>query len=188
MRTRRPVYLSAALALTMYAAPAIAQDASPATATGLKKELIAQLADAESKLVALAEATPQEKFAFRPSEGVRSTSEVLVHVVGANFFLPQFAGVTRERGIQLTRDMEKTVTNKAQVVDLLKKSFAYAKQAVMDVPDAQMDAAVTYFGQPNTKRGVLVSIATHAHEHLGQSIAYARMNGVVPPWSQAGGN
>ena len=58
----------------------------------------------------------------------------------------------------------------------------------MDVPDAQMDAAVTYFGQPNTKRGVLVSIATHAHEHLGQSIAYARMNGVVPPWSQAGGN
>ncbi|HJU88497.1 MAG TPA: DinB family protein [Gemmatimonadaceae bacterium] len=186
MRTRHMTLPWAAMALALFAAPVFAQGAAPAAATGVKKEVLAQIEDAERKMVALAEATPQEKFSYRPATGVRSTSEVFMHVTGANFLLPQFAGVTRERGVTLNRDSEKTVTDKAQVVDLLKKSFAYAKQAVMDVPDAQMDAAVTMFGQQTTKRGVLVSIATHAHEHLGQSIAYARVNGIVPPWSGGG--
>jgi hypothetical protein len=94
------------------------------------------------------------------------------------------AGVKRDPGVQVTRDMEKTMTDKAQIVDFLRKSFDFAKQAVMDVPDADMEKAVNMFGTPSTNRGVLVTMATHAHEHLGQSIAYARTNGVVPPWSQ----
>jgi uncharacterized damage-inducible protein DinB len=177
-----------ALAL-LFAAPALAraQDTDPASVTGVRKELIQQLGDAEQKLVALAEATPAERYGWRPAAGVRSTSEVYMHMVGANFMFPGIAGVTRAPGVALSRDMETKVTDKAQVIDLLRKSFAYARQGVADVPDDQLDAMVKMFGQPSTKRGVLVLMATHAHEHLGQSIAYARMGGIVPPWSRGNG-
>ena len=167
------------------AAPAQSADVSPAT--GLRKELIAQLADAEQKLVALAEATPADKYGWWPAAGVRSVSEVFMHMVGANYMIPGMAGVKRKPDVTMARDMETKVTDKAQVVDMLKKSFVFAKQAVADVPDDQMDVAVNLFGSPSTSRGVLVLMATHAHEHLGQSIAYARMNGIVPPWSRGTG-
>jgi hypothetical protein len=109
---------------------------------------------------------------------------VFMHMVGANYMLPGMAGVKRAPDVALSPDMETKVTDKVQIVPLLTKSFAFAKQAVMDVPDDQMDAAINIFGSPSTKRGLLVLTATHAHEHLGQSIAYARMNGIVPPWSR----
>lgn len=186
MHTRRA--LLPTLALLLSVAPIVrAQDTDPASVTGVRKELIQQLGDAEQKLVALAQATPAERFAWRPAPGVRSTSEVFMHMVGANFMFPGIAGVKRAPGVPLSRDMETKVTDKPQVIDLLKKSFAYAKQGVADVPDDQLDATVKMFGQPATKRGVLVLMATHAHEHLGQSIAYARMGGIVPPWSQGNG-
>jgi uncharacterized damage-inducible protein DinB len=182
MFTRHLVISAAALLLA--GSPAAAQSGTIASATGLRKELIAQLADAEQKFIALAEATPADKYTWRPAAGVRSTSEVFMHMVGANYMLPGMAGVKRAPDVPLASDMETKVTDKAQVVDLLRKSFAHAKLAVMDVPDDQMDAAIDLFGSPSTKRGLLVLTATHAHEHLGQSIAYARMNGIVPPWSR----
>ena len=176
-----------ALALLLASSSAIAQSADPSSARGLRKELIGNLADAERKLVALAEATPAEKFSWRPAPGVRSVSEVFMHMVGANYMLPGMAGVKRKPDVAMTDDMEKSVTDKTQVVELVKKSFVYAKQAVMDVPDNKMNNAVDFFGTKTTRRGVLVLMATHAHEHLGQSIAYARMNGIVPPWSRGSG-
>jgi uncharacterized damage-inducible protein DinB len=185
MLTRRLAVSAAALLLA--GSPATAQSADPASATGLRKELIGQLADAERKFIALAEATPADKYTWRPAAGVRSTSEVFMHMVGANYMLPGMAGVKRAPDVALTPDMETKVTDKTQVVDLLRRSFAHAKQAVMDVPDDQMETPISLFGTPSTKRGLLVLTATHAHEHLGQSIAYARMNGIVPPWSRAAG-
>ncbi len=174
-----------ALAAAPLAAQAAAQSAAQATApTGVRRELLAQVEDAERKLVALAEAMPQDKYGWRPAAGVRSVSEVFMHVVGGNYLFPGIIGVKRPADFALTRDSEKTVTDKAQVVDHLRKSFAFVKQAMTTVPDAELDASVSLFGSPSTKRGVLVLVATHAHEHLGQSIAYARMNGVVPPWSR----
>ncbi len=186
MRIRHLALPLAALVL-VGAHPAAAQSADPASATGIRKELIGQLGDAQQKLVALAEAMPAEKYGWRPASGVRSVSEVFVHMVGANYQIPALAGVTRKPDVALSRDMETTVTDKAKVMDMLKRSFVFAKQAVMDVPDDQMDGTVDLFGSPSTKRGVLLLVATHAHEHLGQAIAYARMNGIVPPWSRAPG-
>lgn len=168
-------------------AVAAGSSASAQPSAGLRSELVSQLADAERKFVGLAQAVPAEKYGWRPAKGVRSISEVYMHMVGANFMVPGLAGVKTPTGVSLAKDMETSVTDKAQIVDLLKKSFAYAKQAVMDVPDDQMDASVNLFGATSTKRGVLILMATHAHEHLGQSIAYARMNAVVPPWSMGSG-
>ena len=152
----------------------------------LRQDIIAQLNDAEKKLIALAEATPQDKFAWRPASGVRSTSEVFMHVALANVLIPGLVGI-KDTTLRVTQEMERSVTDKAQIVDMLKKSFAVARGAVTGVPQMEMDSTVSFFGTPMSKRSVLLLLATHAHEHLGQSIAYARMNGVVPPWSRAGG-
>jgi uncharacterized damage-inducible protein DinB len=183
--------LAAPLALAPLAAasaqPPAAAGTDPAAATGLRRDIIASLADAESKLVQLAEATPQDKYAWRPAPGVRSISEVFMHMVGANYMIPPIAGAARPTGVTLTQESERTVTDKAAIVNHLRQSFAYARQAVAGVPDGELDASVQLFGRPSTKRNVLVLMATHAHEHLGQAIAYARTNGIRPPWSGAGG-
>lgn len=167
-------------------APALlqGQTPTPAQATGYRKELIGQLDDAEQKLVALCKAMPQDKFIWRPGPGVRSVSEVFMHVAQSNLAIPGIAGVAAATNVRIPPGADTTVVDKVKIADYLTKSFEHAKNAVMEISDAQMDAKVNLFGQPSTKRGVMLLVATHAHEHLGQSIAYARMNGVVPPWSK----
>jgi uncharacterized damage-inducible protein DinB len=164
---------------------------STATVSGLRADVIWQLTDAEKKLVALAEATPQEKYGWRPGPGVRSVSEVYMHIAGGNYFIPTFLGVKMPESI--SRDMEliggemkfgKTVTEKAKVVEALKKSFDHARKAVEATPDSDLDKKVKVFGQEPSERMMLIGLVIHAHEHLGQSIAYARTNGVAPPWSE----
>ena len=150
--------------------------------SGLRGDVIWQLNDVEKKLVSLAEATPQEKFAWRPSPGVRSVSEVYMHVAGGNYFLTTFLGAKMPEGF--TRDMEKTVTEKAKVVEAMKKSFDHARKAVEATPDSDLDKKVKVFGQEPSKRMMLIWLVSHGHEHLGQSIAYARTNGIAPPWSE----
>jgi uncharacterized damage-inducible protein DinB len=153
--------------------------------TGVRAELVASMEDAEKKFVALAEATPADKYAYRPAAGVRSAGELFVHVAGGNLMFPGMAGAPKST-MAYARDAEKTVTEKARIVSMLKESFAYAKQAIAQVPDAQLDGQVSMFGRQASKRAVLMLMATHTHEHLGQAIAYARASGIVPPWSQGG--
>jgi uncharacterized damage-inducible protein DinB len=88
---------------------------------------------------------------------------------------------------EFPQDAENTVTAKPQVIEQLRRSSEYVRAAIRGMPDADLDTPATLFGRPSTKRNVLFLTATHAHEHLGQLIAYARSNGVVPPWSQARG-
>jgi uncharacterized damage-inducible protein DinB len=178
--------LRLATALVALAFPTfLSAQAAPA---GVRAELAGQLDDAAGKYVALAEGIPQDKFGWRPAPGVRSVSEVFMHMVGANFSIPGIAGAKPAAGVSLPKDAERTVTDKAEIIALLKQSFAHARQATTEIAEADLDAPVKLFGQPSTKRGVLLLIATHAHEHLGQQIAYARMIGVVPKWSQRSGS
>jgi uncharacterized damage-inducible protein DinB len=150
---------------------------------GLKADIAAQLQDAHTKLVALANAIPAEKFSWRPAAGVRSSSEVFVHVAMENFEIPPMAGIAAAT-TKVADNAEKSITSKAAVIDLLEKSFAYAEASVMAARDAQMDVQGSYFGTPMSNRAILMQLALHGHEHLGQMIAYARMNSIVPPWSQ----
>jgi uncharacterized damage-inducible protein DinB len=141
------------------------------------------MADIQKKLLDLADAMPADKYSWRPMEGVRSVSEVYVHIAGANYLFPGFAGVKKPD--DLTKDAEKNITEKAKVIDYMKKSFAFMKDAVMKTPDADLDKPATLFGQETTIRGVFFEAGLHMHEHFGQSIAYARMNKIVPPWTAA---
>lgn len=175
-----------ALAAAFQTLPAAAEEmaAEEMAPSGLKADLLASLDEVEEKLVGLAEAIPQEKYSWRPAEGVRSVSETLMHVTLANFFLPSLLGVEMPEGI--TREMEKEVTAKEEVVAKLQESFAHARETIMGVPEATLDEMVSFGGSERSKRAVLLLIVSHGHEHLGQGIAYARSIGVVPPWSQGG--
>jgi uncharacterized damage-inducible protein DinB len=173
--------ISAILLLSLLFIVGQAQTAETAPATGFVSEYLYQLDEIQKKMVSLAEAVPAEKFSWRPEEGVRSISEVYMHVAGANFLLPRFIGVNPPGG--LPPDMEKTVTDKARVIEVLKQSFDHIRQAVSKLTNADLEKRVKYFGRETTVRDVLFSIANHCHEHLGQSIAYARTNGVTPPWT-----
>lgn len=168
------------------AAPALlsAQGGDPKSATGFRGDIIWQLDDAEQKLVALCNAMPPDKFTWRPGPGVRSVSELFMHVVQSNLSIPGIAGVAASTTVRVPPGADTTLVNKARIADFLTRSFEHTKNAVMALSDAQMEQKVTLFGQPSTKRGVMVLVMTHAHEHLGQAIAYARMNDVVPPWSK----
>ena len=160
-----------------------AQSAKP---TGFRGEFLTQLEDVETKMVGLAQAMPEEKYSWRPGAGVRSVGEVYVHLAVANIGLPAFLGMKPPAGFD--RNAEKTVTSKAKIVELLKTSFESARQAALKVSDADLEKIVKIFGGKEvTERAVLLLMATHMHEHMGQSIAYARTNNVVPPWSASKG-
>jgi uncharacterized damage-inducible protein DinB len=162
------------------------QEAKPAPVGGVRGSILFQVDQAQEKLLALANAMPVEKYGWRPGEGVRSVGEVFNHVASANYYFPTLWGAQAPAGID-SRSFEKTLSgDKAKTIDTLQKSFDYVRQAILAVPEADLNRKIKLFGQEGTVRDAMLVVATHGHEHLGQSIAYARTNGVVPPWSRPG--
>jgi uncharacterized damage-inducible protein DinB len=134
------------------------------------------------QLIALAEATPAEKFAWRPAPGVRSTSEVYMHIVMANFGLLSVTGP--KMPADLKEGMDKTVTSKAEVIKWLKRSLEAVKEAHLAEKPEDLQRKVHIWDRDATVDGMYLRIIVHANEHMGQLVAYARMTGVVPPWSK----
>jgi uncharacterized damage-inducible protein DinB len=134
------------------------------------------------QLIALAEATPQEKFAWRPGPDVRSTSEVYMHIAIANFYLLSVTGPKMPPELS-SLDKEKTITDQAQVIDWLKRSLDAVKTAHAAAKPADLRRKVKIQGVDADVDGIYLRIIVHANEHMGQLVAYARMSGVIPPWS-----
>jgi len=180
MKTRSVISLLLMLAFPLLAF-AQAQKPTPHPATGFKAEFFADLDDVQKKITDLATAVPAEKYGWRPADGVRSVSEVYTHIAGANYFLATFLGV--QPPATMPKDIEK-ITDKQKVLAELQKSFDRLRAVAKNMTQADLEKPVTMFGNATTQRGVYVTMLNHLHEHLGQSIAYARINGVVPPWSK----
>jgi uncharacterized damage-inducible protein DinB len=203
MQTRRGTLgrlasLVIAGALTI-AVPATAQQHEHAhedmamPSSGMHAALLADLEVLEQKYTGLAEAMV-EHFAWRPAEGVRSVSEVFMHIAGANHYVPTLVGVAPPEGMEVASleeafgrmgEME-GITDPAEVMEGMSAGFAHARHAIKSVPEEALDDPIDMFGQQATKRAGLILLMTHMHEHLGQMVAYARMNGVTPPWSAGG--
>ena len=135
------------------------------------------------QLVALAEATPHDKFTWRPAPGARSTSEVYMHIVVANFYLLSVTGP--KFPADLKQGMEKGVTSKADVITWLKRSLDAVKEAHLMATPQDLQRKVHIQDRDATVDGMYLRILVHANEHMGQLVAYARMTGVVPPWSNS---
>ena len=172
------------LCLSGLSAPLLAQQKAQApqkAPEGIWEGYDGEWKHVSSQLIALAEATPADKFAWRPATGVRSTSEVYMHIAIANFYLLSATGP--KMPADLKSEMEKTVTSKEDVISWLKRSLEAVKTAHAKVTSADLQRKVKIADREATVDGMFLRIIVHDNEHMGQLIAYARMTGVVPPWS-----
>lgn len=174
----RALLAGIALFLTVQGGTAYATDGPK---SGFIKDMVGQLDRVKGQVVSLENAIPQDKFTWRPGEGVRSISEVYLHIAGSIYFLVGFTGVKPPANSRID---EKGTTDKAKIADALKASFDWTKDAVSKMSDADLDKEIQMFGMKTSVRNALLVLLSHIHEHLGQSIAYARTNGVVPPWTE----
>jgi uncharacterized damage-inducible protein DinB len=174
------LYIRLAAGVAALSLLAVAQQKIP---PGIGKGWIPEFDHAATQINALAEATPADKFSWRPGPGVRSVSEVYVHLGMANFFLLSQTGVAIPKDVaaQIKPDTEKTLTAKADVTKFLTYSQDFVRA---NYPKIDQKRKANLFGNDTNAEGILLRILVHNHEHMGQSIAYARMIGVKPPWSE----
>src|SRR6202048_2507952 len=158
------------------------KDGTPGV-SGYRSEVLAEVMIQEDKFLRLAEAVPADKYTWRPAPDVRSFAEVFLHVSAANYNIYKLVGTPPPSGVDV-KGLEKSTTAKTKVIATLKESFAHARTAITAMPDADLEKSLDWFGGKNTERGILLFIVRHAAEHLGQSIAYARFAGIVPPWTE----
>jgi uncharacterized damage-inducible protein DinB len=149
--------------------------------TGYLADFKADFEFSNGRLIELAEAIPADKYGWSPAEGIRTVSQVFVHVAGANFFFASQFGVTMPEDFGM--DAEQKITAKDDVIATLKKSQKHIYKATHKATEKDLDEKVMLFGKDRSWRAVLMIVAGHGHEHLGQAIAYARSTDVVPPWS-----
>lgn len=182
---RSLIVAAACFTVVSLATPAQAQDAiSKEGAAAVKAAFVADLEVMRGKFVGLAEAFPPDKYSYRPMEGVRSVAEVLALAAseGYSFVPTNFggkAGATREEMAAL-----RTSTDKAALIAALNKAFAHAKSELESIDPATLTGKRTVMGQQRSVVETALMIGGDLHEHLGQLIAYARANRVVPPWSK----
>lgn len=151
--------------------------------SGYRAEVLAEVRIQQDKFLRLAKAIPAEKYSWRPAQDVRSISEVFLHVAAANYNLPKLIGTPPPSGFNV-QGFEKSTSDKERVLDILKNSFAHSRKAIVAMNDSDLDKSMDWFGGKNTERGILLFMTRHTAEHLGQSIAYVRSIGIVPPWTQ----
>ena len=184
MTLTRNVVLAGCLALSI---PAFAQGTAPAQAPAptFQADAAGVLGHVQDEMVSLEKAMPANKFNWRPGKGVRSVAEVYMHAAQSGYFFGKMLGweIPADIASQM-KTFEKSTTDKAKIEKLLNDSFAWFSTQVKAMPDAELTKTVDFFGRQLTKRAVVMVALGHYQEHLGQSIAYARSNGVVPPWSK----
>jgi hypothetical protein len=162
----------------------------PVDAEVIKKEFLGQVEFVQGRLSQLAGAMPQSTMEWRPMEGVRSVSEVYLHAAFANYICVTVSGGTVPDDIGFSMDFSKIhewdtgSTDKAEVIEDMNESFDILKKRITELTEEDLNREVEVFGMTFSVRNFIVTMIAHCHEHLGQGIAYARMNKIVPPWSQ----
>lgn len=147
------------------------------------KSFLGNLKAANEKIVQLAEAFSDEQYDWRPADGIRSVGESIMHIAGGNYALGEMLGKELPEGMKPWK-LEKTVTQKDDILVAYKASIEFALAAIESVDEDNLATEIKMFGKQKPKMAVVLTIGAHANEHLGQLIAYARSTGVAPPWSK----
>lgn len=157
---------------------AVAQDSA-----AFQAEFLRHFNTSARKFLALASAMPADKYAWRPDDEAMSVEEVYMHIARYNYNHPHtYLKTALPADVDL--DALEGVTGKAEVLDHLKASMAYVKDTARELDAEALGAPTRLYGRETEGWGVLFQLITHMNEHLGQSIAYARMSGITPPWSR----
>jgi len=156
----------------------------------LIKEFLGQIEFVQGRITQLADAVPQSSYEWRPEEGVRSVSEVYLHIAFANYMTVSITGgtVSEDAGFVMdfnkAHDWDTQTTDKTEIIEKVNESFATLKERIKGLTEVDLNREVEFFGMKQSTRNFIISMIGHLHEHLGQSIAYARINDVTPPWSK----
>jgi uncharacterized damage-inducible protein DinB len=148
----------------------------------MKAQALLDLERAQKKFVDLANAVPADKLTWRPSEDSRSFAEVFLHVAGERYGIMALMGATPPASFD-GKTFEKSTTDRARIVEELNKSWDFTQKAINGMTNADFAKLLPKLGPQANAGDVVYILVADAHEHLGQSIAYARMNGIVPPWT-----
>jgi uncharacterized damage-inducible protein DinB len=155
---------------------------SSAPSYDMKAQALLDMERVQKKFVDLANAMPADKFAWKPAEDTRSFAEVLMHVAGERYQILRLMGATPPADFN-GKTFEKSTTNKAQIIAELNKTWAFTKQTISGMSNADFAKLLPKLGPQANAGDVVYILVADAHEHLGQAITYARVNGVVPPWT-----
>lgn len=170
------------LLLMITVAVAVAQMHDIKMMKGVRGSFVRLSTATELQFVSLIDAVPQEKYNWRPAEGVRSVAESFLHVAIGNYVTLKTMGGKVPEGIDPMK-LEKSTTDKARISDEVKKSFTAVNEYVASLSDSDLAREVDFFGTKMNVGDMIMFASNHQHETLGQAIAYARMNQVVPPWT-----
>jgi uncharacterized damage-inducible protein DinB len=177
----RCVLYSLAWIILALAHPMIA--AAQDTRALLRTELLGHFNESIGKVIALAEAMPPESYDWRPERAAMPVGQVYAHIARYNYYYPATSlGVAAPSGMRL--DTLEAMRNKAQIVELLRRSADHVRRVASEMPAEQLEATTKLYGRSVPRWAVMLQLVAHMNEHLGQSIAYARSNSVVPPWSR----
>jgi uncharacterized damage-inducible protein DinB len=167
--------------------PASAQN-SPSTADStapsydMKPQSLLDLETMQKKFADLAKAIPADKFNWRPSPDARSFAELFLHVSGERYGILALMGTPQPEGFD-GKTFEKSTTDKTQILAELNKSWEFAQKAINGMTNADFAKPLPKLGPQANAGDVVYILVSDAHEHLGQAVAYARENGIVPPWT-----
>lgn len=186
------LFLSSVFVLTTLIPAAIAAPAKPcddaadhtAPSYDMKGQALADLDVVQKKFVALANAVPADKLTWRPTPDSRSFAEVFLHVAGERYGILALMGAETPAGVD-RKGLEKSTTDRAQIVAELNKSWEFAQKTIKGMSNAEFAKLLPKLGPQANAGDVVYILVADAHEHLGQSVAYARENGIVPPWTVA---
>lgn len=168
------------LASMLLALPASADTAFEAA---FRTSLLKSFDEASGKIIQLAEAIPEDKYGWQPMTGVNTVREVLVHVTETNLALGGMLGAAPLAGVD-RKTVGESMQTKAGAIALTKQAMAHMHGILATIPADQLTVEITVFGAKAPRLRAAMLPVDHAHEHLGQLIAYARSNHVTPPWSK----
>jgi len=150
----------------------------------MKAQALLDLQGVNKKCVDLAQAIPSDKLTWRPSPDSRSFAEVFLHVAGERYGILSMMGATPPDGFK-AKDFEKSTTDKDKIVEDLNQSWDFTEKSINGMSNADFAKLLPKLGPQANEGDVIYILVADAHEHLGQLIAYARQNGIVPPWTLA---
>jgi uncharacterized damage-inducible protein DinB len=156
---------------------------STAPSYDLKGQALLDLQAVNKKCVELAQALPSEKLTWRPSPDTRSFAEVFLHVSGERYGILSLMGAKPPAGFK-PAEFEKSTTDRDRIVANLNQSWDFASKTIDGMSNADFAKLLPKLGPQANEGDVVYILVADAHEHLGQLVAYARQNGIVPPWTQ----
>ena len=161
-------------------------EASPVAAVTdpitIRDEMLSHFQRSSYKISELARVMPADKFSWAPGEGVMQVGEVYMHIARYNFmYLDENLGIAPPNGFDYA-DIE-SIRDKEKVREIYEMSVRHVNEQVGALTEAKLDGETELYGRTVQGWAVLLQLVSHMNEHVGQSVSYARMNGVVPPWS-----